>query len=377
MGGTEGVDVIMPDSIQYRKMIERKFPPLVITSFRSPDSSFYPVSHPVQLTHQQNNVVITFAALDFTQPYNNKYLWKLEPIDKKWTYVLGKHEVNYAGLRPGKYTFKIKAAGADGIWNDKETSFSFVITTPWWQSWWAIASVIVLGMGILAGALRLYYHGKFKKRLEKQRVLLEKQQAIEKERTRIATDMHDDLGSGLSRIKFLSETIGIKKHQLQPIEEDINKIRQYSHEMIDKMGEIVWALNEKNDSLTDLLSYTRSYIVEYLSQNGIHCTVDSPESLPAGFVSGEIRRNIFLTVKEALHNIVKHSQADNAWISIKPGENLIITVKDDGIGFEEKNIRAFSNGLYNMKKRMKDIGGILEITNEKGTQVKLTVPLSL
>jgi signal transduction histidine kinase len=79
--------------------------------------------------------------------------------------------------------------------------------------------------------------------------------------------MHDDLGSGLSRIKFLSETIGIKKHQLQPIEEDINKIRQYSHEMIDKMGEIVWALNEKNDSLTDLLSYTRSYTVEYLSQN--------------------------------------------------------------------------------------------------------------
>jgi len=84
-----------------------------------------------------------------------------------------------------------------------------------------------------------------------------------------------------------------------------------------------------------------------------------------------------LTVKEALHNIVKHSQADNVWISIKPGKNLIITVKDDGIGFEEKNIRAFSNGLYNMKKRMKDIGGILEITNEKDTQVKLTVPLSL
>ena len=336
MGGTEGIDVIIPDSIQYRKTIERKFPPLVITSFRSPDSSFYSVSHPIRLTHQQNNVVISFAALDFTQPYNNKYLWKLEPIDKKWTYVLGKHEVNYAGLSPGRYTFKIKAAGADGIWNDKETSFSFVITTPWWQSWWAIASVIVLGMGILAGALRLYYHGKFKKRLEKQRVLLEKQQAIEKERTRIATDMHDDLGSGLSRIKFLSETIGIKKHQLQPIEEDINKIRQYSHEMIDKMGEIVWALNEKNDSLTDLLSYTRSYTVEYLSQNGIHCTIDSPESLPAGLVSGEIRRNIFLTVKEALHNVVKHSQANNVWIDIKPGKNLIITIKDDGSVLKKK-----------------------------------------
>jgi signal transduction histidine kinase len=369
--------VVIPDSIQKRKAIEKKSLPLVITSFQSPDTSFYSVSHLIKLTHQQNNLVISFAALDFTQPYNNKYLWKLEPLEKKWTYVLGRHEVNYAGLPPGHYTFKIKAAGSDGIWSDQETFFSFVITAPWWQSWWAIAGAIFFSIAFVAGILRLYYHGKFKRRLEKQKALLEKQQAIEKERTRIATDMHDDLGAGLSRIKFLSETIGIKKHQLQPIEEDINKIREYSHEMIDKMGEIVWALNEKNDSLTDLLSYTRSYTVEYLSQNGIHCSVDSPEFLPAGFVSGEIRRNIFLTVKEALHNIVKHSQANNAWINIKAEKDLVVTIKDDGIGFDEKNTRAFSNGIYNMKKRMKDINGILEITHDKGTLVKLTVPLSL
>src|SRR5678815_884727 len=183
-----------------------------------------------------------------------------------------------------------------------------------WQTWWFRSVAGVLIIGLLITGFRFYY----RRKLEKQMAVLEKRQAIEKERTRIATDMHADLGAGLSRIKFLSETIGIKKHQLLPIEEDINKIREYSHEMIDKMGEIVWALNEKNDSLTDLLSYTRSYTAEYLSQNGIRCTVDSPESLPAGLVSGEIRRNIFLTVKEALHNIVKHSQADNVWIDINP-----------------------------------------------------------
>src|SRR4029078_2124280 len=111
-------------------------------------------------------------------------------------------------------------------------------------------------------------------KLEIQKSILEKRQAVEKERTRIATDMHDDLGAGLSRIKFLSETIGIKKQQMHPFEEDIVKIREYSHEMIDKMGEIVWALNEKNDSISDLLSYTRSYAVEYLSQNGICTSID-------------------------------------------------------------------------------------------------------
>src|SRR4029078_5200124 len=144
---------------------------------------------------------------------------------------------------------------------------------------------------------------------EKEKVILERQQAIEKERTRIATDMHDDLDAGLSRIKFLSETIGIKKQKQTPFEEDISKSREYSHEMIDKMGEIVWALNEKNDSLSDLLSYSRSYAVEYLSQSGIECKVEVPDSFPAVFVSGEFRRNIYLVLKEALHNIVKHAQA--------------------------------------------------------------------
>jgi signal transduction histidine kinase len=187
--------------------------------------------------------------------------------------------------------------------------------------------------------------------------------------------MHDDLGAGLSRIKFLSETIGIKKQQQQPIEEEITKIREYSHEMIDKMGEIVWALNEKNDSLSDLISYTRAYAVEYLSQNGIHCTVDTPDHLPASFVNGEFRRNIYLTVKEALHNVVKHAQASSVSIKINADRELSIQVTDNGVGFDKNNIRAFSNGLANMEKRIREIGGEFEIINEKGTNVKFNVPL--
>ncbi|MGZ8544448.1 MAG: sensor histidine kinase, partial [Flavisolibacter sp.] len=204
---------------------------------------------------------------------------------------------------------------------------------------------------------------------------LEKRQAIEKERTRIATDMHDDLGAGLSRIKFLSETIGLKKQLHQPIEEEISKIREYSHHMIDKMGEIVWALNEKNDSLSDLLSYTRAYAMEYLSQNGIHCEVEMPENFQGLFVSGEFRRNIFLSVKEALHNVVKHAQAEKVSISISTGKHLIIRIKDDGRGFSLADMRPFSNGLTNIEKRMKDIGGRSEIKHDKGVIVSLDVPL--
>ncbi len=205
---------------------------------------------------------------------------------------------------------------------------------------------------------------------------LQRKMELEKERTRIATDMHDDLGAGLSRIKFLSETIGIKKQQQQPIEEDIIKIREYSHEMIDKMGEIVWALNEKNDSLSDLLSYTRSYAVEYLLQNGIQCRVITPDDLPAIIVSGEFRRNIYLVVKEALHNIVKHAQANLVNINIVTDKDLIITIQDNGIGFNPENTRPHSNGLINIKKRISDVGGRVQIESVNGTSICLTVPLS-
>ncbi len=204
---------------------------------------------------------------------------------------------------------------------------------------------------------------------------LQRKMALEKEKTRIATDMHDDLGAGLSRIKFLSETIGIKQQQKQPIAEEIIKIREYSHEMIDKMGEIVWALNEKNDSLNDLLSYTRSYAMEYLLQNGIECSLMIPDDLPAILVSGEFRRNIFLAVKETLHNIVKHAEATLVSISIVTGKHLIVTITDNGIGFNPEKIRPFRSGLLNIKKRMADVGGTVQIESIGGTTVCLDVPL--
>jgi signal transduction histidine kinase/ligand-binding sensor domain-containing protein len=375
MGGTEGIDVIIPDSIKYRRQIEKKFPPLLINFFKSPDSLYYSVTDPIRLTHHQNNIVISFAAIDFTQPYNNKYLWKLEPVDKKWTYAPGKHEVNYSGLPPGNYTFKIKAAGADGIWNDKETSFSFTITAPWWQNWWALVVVVLLAIGILAGMLRLYYRRKFKIQLEKQKVLSEKQQAVEKERTRIATDIHDDLGSGLSRIRYLGEMVKLKTIQQQNILPDIEKISAFSDEMVDKMNEIVWALNEKNDTLEAIISYIRSFAAEYLSNNDLACKVNLPDEIPNHIVKGETRRNIFLSVKECLHNVVKHANASATVVTISVKDDLVIQIHDDGKGIDWEKTRPFSNGILNIKKRMKDAGGTVDFKNENGTTVVLVIPL--
>lgn len=326
-----------------------------------------------KLSHKQNNLSFYFAATSFLDEKQVLYSYRLHgSTNTQWSEPSNNATFSFIDLRPGEYTLEIKANFPAGRYPEQITHYDFSILPPWWQTWWfrSVAGILIFGLLIIG--IRFYY----RRKLEKQLAALEKQQAIEKERTRIATDMHDDLGAGLSRIKFLSETIGLKKQQQEPIEEDVNKIRQYSHEMIDKMGEIVWALNEKNDSLSDLLSYTRAYAVEYLSLHGIRCFVEAPEPVYTGFVSGEFRRNVYLTVKEALHNIVKHSQATNVHIRIRINNNLDIEIRDNGIGFDKNNIRQFSNGLTNMRSRIHEIQGKFEIGNGAGTLVKINVPLT-
>jgi signal transduction histidine kinase len=279
--------------------------------------------------------------------------------------------INLTNLSPAHYTLKIKAFFPSASYQPVELAYPFDVSPPWWETWpfRVIAGSLLIAMLIFT--IRIYY----RRKLDKQKAVLEKQQAIEKERTRIATDMHDDLGAGLTRIKFLSETIGIKKQQQQPIEEDITSIREYSHEMIDKMGEIVWALNEKNDTISDLLSYTRVYAVEYLSQNGIHCTIEVPDSFPSTFVSGEFRRNVYLSVKEALHNVVKHSGASEVIFKMRADDQLHIEIRDNGCGFDAASLRMFSNGITNMNARTRELGGRIDIVNDNGTLIRIQVPV--
>ncbi len=346
-------------------------PELLFTSLQVNNKPYNDPSK--NFSYRQNNLSFTVAATSFIDERSIKYSYLLEGSgNETWSEPSNNSTFNFINLSPGDYTLKMRSEFPEAMYPSQTINYSFTISPPWWHTWWFFIGVSLAILGILFLGLRFYY----RRKLEREKIISERQQAIEKERTRIATDMHDDLGAGLSRIKFLSETIGIKKQKQLPFEEDISKIREYSHEMIDKMGEIVWALNEKNDSISDLLSYTRSYTVEYLSQGGISCAIDSPEVFPATFVTGEFRRNIFLSVKEILHNIVKHAQANHVTITIQIDPGLCINIRDDGIGFDPSKTRPYSNGLPNIKKRMTDIGGMMEIENKNGTMIKLKSPLT-
>ena len=326
-----------------------------------------------ELKYFQNNLAFLLSAPTYIDEKQTRFSYMLEGSgNENWSEPSTNTSINFVNLSPGEYTLKAKAIFLHGLYPHVESSFSFTILPPWWQTWWFRCIVALAIIGLIFLAIRFY----IKRRLELQRVMLEKKQAIEKERTRIATDMHDDLGAGLSQIKFLSEAIGMKRQKHLPIEEEVSGIRSFSDEMIDKMGEIVWALNEKNDTLSDLLSYTRSYAVEYLAQNSIECHVDEPETIPRVNVSGEFRRNIYLTVKESLHNIVKHAQATKVSIHIELGRWLMIKIGDNGIGLSNATPSEFGNGLISMRNRMKELGGSFKIEEKEGTEVTIKAPLS-
>lgn len=207
-----------------------------------------------------------------------------------------------------------------------------------------------------------------KLKYEAQVAILEAQQA---ERQRISVDMHDDLGAGVTSIRLFSE-LAKKKLNGQVIPE-IDKVSAFANELLVNMNAIIWSMSGQNDQLDNMVAYIRSYALEYGEHAGLNITIDSPDHIPALPIRGEVRRNIFLIVKEALHNVVKHAQATNVSIQFQiEGNSFSLLIQDNGTGIHPEKIRQFGNGLKNMRKRMENIGGNFEISSNQGTTIRLS-----
>jgi signal transduction histidine kinase len=214
-------------------------------------------------------------------------------------------------------------------------------------------------------------------KLENERKEFEKQVAIleakQQERNRISADMHDELGSGVTAIRLMSEIVKTKmKEDTLP---EIEKISNSANELLNKMNTIIWTMVSSNDSVESLVAYIRAYAVEFFENTPIECRFQLPSYIPPYDLSGEKRRNIFLAIKEALNNVLKHSHASLVTIEIRVSEKLTIEVYDDGVGVDLDNLRRFGNGLQNMKKRIASISGEFRIENHQGTRTIFEVDL--
>ncbi len=321
-------------------------------------------------TYTKNNFVFEISAPSFLDNNNINFYFTLEGFANKWPINNNRGVFEINNLTPGDYQLLVKIIYPNKIYKDEFLQYSFHISPPFWKTWWFVLGCILFLGGIIFGITRFY----FVQRLRANEAVLEKQKAIEAERNRIAADMHDDLGSGLTKITYLSQYVSTDKQQ----NDQLSKINQTSGELIENMGEIIWAMKPENNTLEELLIYIKTYTVDYCANNQLNCTIELPEKLYERIVPGENRRNIFLAIKEILHNIVKHAKAKN--VSIKAtfdATQWIVEIKDDGIGIDvsQAEKQRKGNGLRNLQKRLATVGGTIEMVQDNGTCVTLHIPL--
>ena len=216
-------------------------------------------------------------------------------------------------------------------------------------------------------------------KLHRELQALKEKEVLERERARIARDLHDQLGANLTQVALLGELAEADKNIPDEVESHAQQISLTARETTRSLDEIVWAVNPSNDTLEGLANYACKYAQEYATLAGLPCRVDFPAQLPATLIPPEVRHNVFLAFKEAVHNVIKHAQAREVWIRLRlQPDHFIMEVEDNGRGLDKERMNQNRNGLRNMEKRLADIGGKFSISPgaNSGTLVQLTVPLS-
>jgi signal transduction histidine kinase/ligand-binding sensor domain-containing protein len=334
-----------------------------------------PAAQPLRLAPGSHRLEFRYTGLSFDDPERVRFRYRLENLDSEWVQAGSSRSASYAYVPHGQYLFEVTACNGDGVWNTAGASLSLTVRPHLWQTWWFLG-VLVIGTTIsIAGTARLAVKRKLQRRLE----LLERERAIQGERARIAQDLHDDLGSSLTRISLLSGLARADNGVPEQVEIHVNKISQSAAQTLRALEEIVWALRPGSDTLQSLVEYIAHFADELFEENRLRCRLDLPADLPPLPLPPEMRHNIFLIVKEALTNALKHSCAREAFVQANVSRgSLAIVVHDDGKGFDSSSpSRAKGNGLGNMRRRAEAMGGALVIESAagKGVTVRLTVPL--
>jgi signal transduction histidine kinase/ligand-binding sensor domain-containing protein len=319
-----------------------------------------------------------FTALSFVATDRLRFRYRVDGMDDDWTEESGQRTVSFNFIPPGDYTFRVTACNSDGVWNPTGATLGFTVLPYFWQTWWFQTATATMAAGALAGAVRLVTRRRFRGKLER----MERQRAIERERSRIARDIHDDLGASLTRITLLSQTAGEELHDRKMVETHLERIYATARELTKAMDEIVWAVSPQHDTLDSLVTYLGRFAQDFTSAAGVRCRIDVPTELPAWPLTAEVRHNLFLVLKEALHNVIKHAEAREIKIGLHSRAcGFTLVVEDDGKGFDPMAIEIQAprlvggHGLKNMRLRLEEIGGRCEIDARpgSGTRIKFHV----
>jgi len=315
---------------------------------------------------------VQYSSLSFSSPERDRFKYKLEGADSDWIDAGSRRLAHYNNLYPGTYRFLVKAANNDGVWNEIGVSLPLVLKPHVWQTKWFLALAVLAIIAMVGGLARYMSWKKLRQKL----ALLELQHSLDRERARIARDIHDDLGCSLTHITLLSEESQIEGEQ--ELQANTRKISATAREMARSLEEIVWAINPEHDTLEGLVEYLTQSADEFLEDTTIHSRLKAPNVLPDYSVPADVRHELYFAFKEALNNSVRHARASEIQIEflVEPGRFQIIII-DDGSGFDPGSARPEGNGLKNMRRRLEAIGGQFEIRSRprEGTRIQMTIRL--
>ncbi len=364
-------------------------PPVLIEGLLVDNKPLADLASPsrLKIAPGRHRYAFQYTGLSFAAPEKVWFKHRLDKLDADWIDAGSERTADYPYIPPGDYTFRVIACNNDGVWNETGASLAFTVLPFFWQTAWfrvlGLSGIVLLTSGGVWYGMR--------RRMRRKLEFLERQRAIERERTRIAKDIHDDLGASLTRINLLSQSARRDMDDPPQREKNLDQICTTARQLTRAMDEIVWAVDPQHDTLDSLASYLSKLIHELLGASGIRCRLDFPAQLPPWPVTADVRHNLFLAFKEALHNVIKHSQATEVRISfvLEPAA-VAVNIADNGCGFDPAMLTETAlngghpaqagprlNGLVNMRKRLQEIGGRCEIQSERGrgTQVTFYLPV--
>jgi len=374
---SKGVVSVDPSSIR----LNPTPPPMVLESLRI-DGHLVDLRSgaktSIRLNPDHERLEFQYTALSLAAPSKVLFKYRLQGLDKDWVDAGPKRTAFYSHLPAGDYRFEVIACNNDGLWNREGVALAFTVLPFFWQTWWFLGLTAVVVLSAVALIVRYQTRHRMQRRLAQ----LERQHAIERERARIAQDIHDDIGASLTRITMLSQSVQSELNQPQQAAAVLDRIGSTAREVTRALDEIVWAVDPRHDTLDSLVCYMGKFAQDFLAAADVRCRLDLPVDLPAWPLTAETRHNLFLAFKEALNNALKHAGATEVRVSLafRP-QAFVLTVKDNGRGFDllqhvsQPAQGTQGNGLNNLKRRLAQIGGRCDIVTNinEGTCVSFTV----
>lgn len=329
-----------------------------------------PLPQTVIIPPHKESLEIQYTSLNLAAADRARFRYQMLNHEDKPVDAGSSRFVRYSKMPPGHYRFEVFACNEDGVWNRTGAALAIIVEPPFWQEWWFLITVTACFLGIIVATVYLVSTQKLHRQLKQQ-------EALEKDRSRIARDLHDQLGASLTQIALLGDMVESDKDLPTDVESHGQQISQSARDTTRVLDEIVWTVNPSNDTLDSLVTYVCKYAQEYLEVAGLRYRLEVPNVLPSTPLKPEIRHNVFLAAKEAITNVVRHAQATSVWLRLRvQPDSFTLEIQDDGRGVSDPDRPSTRNGLRNMRKRMEDVGGSFSIgpAPERGTMVRLTAP---